>query len=223
MSNVNTNLPIHKQRPSQLLFYGGSVEKDIHKAPPPILENPKSNELPLMKKIVEYMENIEKFPSKNPTMGKDESRMNIFSDSMIGKPIEALVFGKVKQYYVPKEKYVVDSRITKTGKYQELYDMLKQLIKIHNPKFKYTSIQINRAIETDWHYDKGNIGLSYCLALGNFTGGGVVVQTEDEKEKLYQNKNKWLYYDGHYLRHKSAPSKGVRYAIIFYTLSIAVK
>ena len=111
------------------------------------------------------------------------------------------------------------NRHNASEKYQELYDMLKKLIKLHNPNFKYTSIQINKSVETDWHFDKGNVGLSYCLALGNFTGGGVVVRINPQKEKHYDNKRKWLYYDGHYLKHKSAPSKGTRYAIIFYTLA----
>ena len=216
---MNTYLPLHKQRPSQLLFYGGSVEDEFNKAPPPIIEEPKSIELDLMKKITDYLDEVERFPSKNPFTGKDDSRMTIFSKSMIGKDIQAFVFGKVRQYYVPKEKAIVDSSITKSGRYEELYSLLQKLIKIHNPDFKYTSIQINKSVETDWHFDKGNVGLSYCLALGNFTGGGVVVRLTPNKEKKYDNKNKWLYYDGHYLKHKSAPSKGTRYAIIFYTIA----
>lgn len=219
MSNVNTYLPSHKIRPSQLLFYGGSVEDEYHKAPPPIIEQPKPNEVELMRKITEYLDNVKKFPSKDPTNNKDTSRQNIFSKSMMGKPIEAFVFGKVKQYYVPKDKMVVDSSITKSGKYQELYDMLKELIKIHNPNFKYTSIQINKSVKTDWHFDKGNVGLSYCLALGKFSGGGVVVRLNPNETKKYDNHNKWLYYDGHYLKHKSAGSVGTRYAIIFYTFA----
>tara|TARA_R110002126_G_scaffold31387_2_gene101112 strand:- start:64 stop:666 length:603 start_codon:yes stop_codon:yes gene_type:complete len=187
---------------------GGSL------VPIPKIETPKHTEKELMNLITNYLIDIEKFPTKNPfTKPSDNSRTNIYSDAMTGKNIDAFVLGKVKDY---SKSQPVDSSITKKGTFDELYKLLKQLVKIHNPRFKYTSIQINKSVETDWHFDKGNTGLSYCLALGDFEGGGVVVE-RGGKEFTYDNHKKWLLYDGHELKHKSAKvKKGDRYAIIFF-------
>ena len=182
----------------------------------PKIEKPKMVEKELMKSITDYLIAIEKFPTKNPFTKSDNSRTNIYSDAMKGQNIDAFVLGKVKDY---SKSEPVDSAITTKGKFDDLYKLLKQLVKLHNPKFKYTSIQINKSVETDWHFDKGNRGLSYCLALGNFEGGGVVVE-RGGKEFTYDNHNKWLLYDGHELKHKSAKvKKGDRFAVIFYRKS----
>lgn len=184
--------------------------------PIPKLEKPKASEKDLMVSIKDYLISIDKFPTKNPSKSGDNTRSNIYSDAMKGKDIDAFVFGKVKDY---SKSEAVDSTITTKGKFDDLYKMLKALVKLHNPKFKFSSIQINKSVETDWHFDKGNVGLSYCLALGDFDGGGVVVERGGH-ELTYQNHNKWLLYDGHELKHKSAKvKKGDRYAIIFYQKS----
>ena len=184
--------------------------------PIPKIEKPKASEKELMKNITDYLIAVEKFPTKNPFTASDNSRTNIYSDAMKGKNIDAFVLGKVKDY---SKSEPVDSAITTKGKFDDLYKMLRALVKLHNPRFKYTSIQINKSVETDWHFDKGNSGLSYCLALGDFVGGGVVVERA-EHQFTYDNHNKWLLYDGHELKHKSAKVlKGDRYAVIFYRKS----
>jgi len=189
------------------------VDSGSIKIPPPQLQEPKDKEKPLMNIILAYLENM-KFPTREPA--KDRSRSNVITEE-VGKDIkniiiEAFAIGQVRSY---SEKNLVDSKNNR--KFPELLIILDKLVKIHNPKFEYTTIQINKSLETAYHRDKGNIGLSYCLGLGNFKGGGLVIKHKD-KEILYDNKDKWLYYDGASLEHKSAKvNSGTRYAIIYFT------
>ena len=206
--HYNTYLPIEKSREGNL-FFGGSLKKPHEdKVADPVEEDMKEAEKPIVKKILEIFKNM-KFPVKKPY--KDKTRQNILKEDV--EEIEAFVLGKVRAYDKP---HLVDS--VKNIKFPHLKELLEKLVKTHNPHFKYTSIQINKSVGTDWHFDRGNRGLSYLLAIGNYTGGGVVVKLPNGKEKLYRNKNKWILMDGHRLEHKSEGHKGGdRYAIIYYT------
>lgn len=210
---MNSYLPHYDRRghnKSIMNLSGGAIDI-TENIPLPILEEPKPNELPLMKEVERLFEEIQKFPVKDPS--KDNSRKNVLQKK--NQKIEAMVLGKVRSY---SEKDLVVGRATKSGKFDELESVLKKLVHLHNPNFRYTSIQINKSVETAWHFDKGNVGLSYCIAFGKYVGGGVVVKVRDNKEMLAKNNKKWLYYDGHSLEHKSAPVKsGIRYAVIFFT------
>ena len=210
---MNSYLPHYDRRghnKSIMKLTGGAIDI-TENIPLPILEEPKPNELPLMKEVERLFEEIQKFPVKDPS--KDNSRKNVLQKK--NQKIEAMVLGKVRSY---SEKDLVIGRATKSGKFDELEAVLKKLVKLHNPNFRYTSIQINKSVETAWHFDKGNVGLSYCIAFGKYVGGGVVVKVRDNKEMLAKNNKKWLFYDGHSLEHKSAPVKsGIRYAVIFFT------
>ena len=164
-----------------------------------------------MKEIDILFSEITNFPTKDPY--KDKTRKNVLQKE--GQKIEAMVLGKVRAY---DKKNLVSSSVSSSGKYEELESKLKDLMRLHNPNFRYTSIQINKSVTTSWHFDKGNVGLSYLIGFGNFKGGGVVVKIRKDKELFVDNDHRWLYFDGHNLEHKSAPIKsGVRYAVIFFT------
>ena len=161
-----------------------------------------------IKNELETMKWIKKNPKKDLSRWRDKD-MNI----------EAFVLGKVWAYHSP---VMVNSQYNK--RYEMLYKLLKKWVKIHNPKFKYTSIQLNKSVHTHYHRDLNNIGDSYCIALGDFEGGGIQIDFGDGEggdgfTKDYPNKNKWLLYDGHTYLHKSIKPKGrgTRYAIIFFS------
>lgn len=203
---INTIQPYSFQR-EPLQYLGGAL-KNPNEIPTPIIEPMKESEKPIVKEILEMLNEM-KFPSKNPS--KDKTRSNVLKKKT--DIIEAFVLGKVRAYDKPDLVGSVQNK-----KFPQLHKLLNRLVRTHNPNFRFTSIQINKSVGTDWHFDRGNRGLSYCLGIGNFDGGGVVVKFQDGKEKLYDNHNKWLKYDGHSLEHKSHPhSGGIRYAIIFYT------
>lgn len=207
---MNTFLPHYDRRTHNNSLLGGKLDI-LENIPIPLIQNPKASEKPLMEEIDRLFSEISNFPKKDPyrnTSGKKHSVKE-------GEKVEAFIFGKVRQY---DKKNLVNSTITSSGKYEELENKLKELMKLHNPNFRYTSIQINKSVETSWHFDRGNVGLSYLIGFGKFKGGGVVVKIRDDKELFVDNHHRWLYFDGHNLEHKSAPiTSGVRYAVIFFT------
>tara|TARA_R110000823_G_scaffold201320_1_gene332198 strand:- start:161 stop:790 length:630 start_codon:yes stop_codon:yes gene_type:complete len=207
---MNTYLPPHLRRVHNSNIVGGSVIDIMENVPLPLLEMPKPQEQDIMNEVDRLLNDIEKFPSKDPY--KDKTRKNVLQKK--DQKIEAMVLGRVRAY---DKKDLVNSSASNSGKYIQLEKALRRLMKIHNPNFRYTSIQLNKSVETAWHFDKGNVGMSYLIAFGKFTGGGVVVKVRNNKEMLINNDHKWLYFDGHNSEHKSAPSKGVRYAVIFFT------
>lgn len=205
---INSFLQPHLRREHNVAGAGLFVYDNI---PDPKVEEPRSQkEKDLMKEIDKMFEDVV-FTKKDPY--KDHTRKNVLQKK--GQKIEAMVLGKVRAY---DKKELVESTASKKVKFQEIEKKLRELVKIHNPNFRYTSIQVNKAVETAYHFDRGNVGLSYCIAFGDFTGGGVIVRTK-KGEKLYKNYHKWLYYDGHNIEHRTAPSKGTRYAVIYFTKS----
>lgn len=103
-------------------------------------------------------------------------------------------------------------------RFSDLFEMLQRLMRLHNPRFRYNAIQLNANVQTEPHYDRNNAGKSYCLGLGTFTGGGLVLYPEDgTPPQRYDNKRKWVLYDGKHTKHGSAPvTAGERFAVIFY-------
>lgn len=93
----------------------------------------------------------------------------------------------------------------------ELYKNLTDFIHKKRPNFKYTTIQINKNAQCLPHVDVNNVGPSYIIALGDFTGGELVVEgiQHDIRNKLFK-------FDGT-KGHWTSPFKGERYSIIFFT------
>tara|TARA_R110002073_G_scaffold320989_1_gene496859 strand:+ start:16230 stop:16868 length:639 start_codon:yes stop_codon:yes gene_type:complete len=205
---TNSYLPHNLKRESNF-YLGGALKKEAIKVPPPVLEPMKKGGQILADEILNTLENTQ-FPTKDPY--KDKTRKNVLQKE--GQKIEAFVLGKVRAYDKPN---LVNS--VKNVKFPLLFEKLKAFVKHHNPNFKYTSIQINKSVETPFHFDRGNRGLSYLIGLGDFKGGGVGVKTlPDLKVVDFDNKNKWLKFDGHTLEHKSLKKTGgTRYALIYYT------
>ena len=84
---------------------------------------------------------------------------------------------------------------------------------LHDPSFKYTSIQDNRTgDDVRTHKDSYNQGLSYIIALGNFVGGNFHREDMEEVD-IYR---KFLKFDGNVL-HKPTPHVGTRYSLVFFT------
>ena len=174
------------------------------------LEKLKRGEKELIQEIVAIFDKMI-WKLKSPKIGNP--RKNIFKTKEKAVPIKAFVLGLVRDYAKSK---LVPSTHMKWKKYQKIFELLKSLMKKHNPKFTFTSIQINNKVPTNWHKDKKNKGLSYCIGVGDFTGGGVDIKV-NKKIINYDNHNKWLLYDGANFEHRTAKFKGNRYAIIFYT------
>jgi hypothetical protein len=167
-----------------------------------------------MNDVLEALENIKNFPSKNPI--KDLTRMTIIGgkektmEEGIEVRLNSFTLGLAKAY---DKKNLVPSAYNR--RFPELHILLKKLMKEKDPSFKYTSITINKNVKSSWHIDKYNIGKSYGLSLGNFSGGGVEIKYKGGN-KVLDTHNKLILFDGH-LEHKTLPYRGGnRYAITFF-------
>ena len=92
-------------------------------------------------------------------------------------------------------------------------------MKKHNPNFKFTSIQVNKNNRTAKHKDGYNVGESYMIGLGNYTGGELKIFDENDKNpKTYQTKNKWIKFNGSIYPHETQPFQGDRYTLVYYDI-----
>lgn len=164
-----------------------------------------------MDEVLNELENLNPFPTKNPI--KDKTRMNVVGgkSEAEGKIIQAFTLGLTRAYDKPN---LVSSVNNKNPRLLQLHILLKKLIKEKDPSFKYTTIQINKNVKTDWHSDKNNIGKSYCLSLGNFKGGALELKTDKGIIPL-DTHNKMVFYNGD-IEHRTGKYTGTRYAIIWF-------
>ena len=70
---------------------------------------------------------------------------------------------------------------TREPKYKKLFRESKKLMRLKDPKFKFTSIQYNKNHRAARHRDAKNTGISYIVGLGNYTGGELTIFDENEK------------------------------------------
>jgi hypothetical protein len=165
-----------------------------------------------MEEVVKELEGIENFPTRNPSKKGDNTRANVIGGEGVDRDIQALVLGLVRDY---AKSDLQPSRFNRQKRFDRLHLLLKKLMKERDPTYRYTTIQINKSVETEWHRDKNNIGDSYCLSLGKFSGGGLDIRDDKGKIRTLITKNRLVKYDGDE-EHRTAPFKGERYAIIFF-------
>ncbi len=84
-------------------------------------------------------------------------------------------------------------------------------MRTYDPDFKYTTIQVNKNIQSPPHVDKNNVGDSYIIGLGEYTGGDLVIEGE-----AHDIQYTFLRFDGR-LAHWVTPFKGTRYSLVFFT------
>ena len=112
----------------------------------------------------------------------------------------------------------VDSLKTGKPKYKEVHKLAVNVMKKKDPKFPFTSIQFNKNKQMKKHKDAKNVGESYIIGLGNYTGGELIVYNTDGKseKKRVNIKNKWYKFDGSTFPHETAPFTGTRYTLVYY-------
>lgn len=96
-------------------------------------------------------------------------------------------------------------------KFPELLSSIQELMKHYHPDFDYTTIQVNKNVQSKGHVDQNNVGPSIIIALGDFTGGELVIEGKPSNIK-----NRFKKFDGR-LGHWVAPFKGTRYSLVFFT------
>lgn len=131
------------------------------------------------------------------------------------KSYQGFVLGKVNA----RQYGQVTSNKTKSPKYAELHAASKALMRSKDPKFKFTSIQYNKNQRTAKHKDANNVGVSYIVGLGNYSGGELIVYDEQGRNPVKVNiKNRFYKFNGSRLMHETAPFKGTRFTLVFYKI-----
>jgi len=105
-------------------------------------------------------------------------------------------------------------------KNQRVIEYAKALILQHDPDFKYSSIQFAKGMKTLKHKDKNNIGESYIIALGDFTGGDLLVYDDGDTD-TYKNiniHNKFYKFNGSEVWHETGDFEGIRFTLTYFTV-----
>jgi len=107
---------------------------------------------------------------------------------------------------------------TREPTYKKLFRETKRLMRLKDPKFKFTSIQYNKNHRAARHRDAKNTGVSYIVGLGDYTGGELIIFDENEKNPVKHDiKGKFNTFDGSKYPHETSPFKGERYTLVFYS------
>lgn len=98
-----------------------------------------------------------------------------------------------------------------------IMEYLTEFGKYHFPDFRFTDIQINYNWASPKHKDKGNIGDSIIIGIGDYTGGELcidrdtVIDTIDIHDMPYK-------FDGRKYTHWTQDYSGNRMSIVFYNV-----
>lgn len=78
---------------------------------------------------------------------------------------------------------------------------------------KYTSVYVNKNVECEWHYDKGNVGDSYIVSFGDYEGCNLAVEGIGEVDTNCRP----VRFDGKVMLHRTLPLiSGTKYSLVFY-------
>lgn len=123
-----------------------------------------------------------------------------------GKRPESMILG-YRKWFVTQE----FGLSVGTSKNPVLYEKLKELIASFDPEFVFSTITLNRNFLCQPHKDKGNVGDSYIIGFGDYSGGELNI--EGVKHDI---KYKFLKFDGGKKTHWVEPFEGNRYTAVFY-------
>lgn len=152
--------------------------------------------------VLRELRAIPKFPSRNDTRVNARPQG---ATSYVG-----FCLGKVKMLVGG----IVDSRFN--ARFPELLRAAQALMHAHDPAFKFTSIQVNKNMQCSPHKDSGNVGMSYIIGLGDYTGGELVVAPKNAPVQEHDIRGKFLYFDGCHNTHSVNPFQGERYSLVFF-------
>jgi hypothetical protein len=114
------------------------------------------------------------------------------------------VFGPVRARFKGRVELSLHSR-----KYPDVYEALKNM----DVPIPYTSIQINKNLVCPKHIDKGNIGLSYIISIGDYVGGDLVV------DGIAYDTRQGLIFDGS-KEHYNTDMVGEKFSATFFTIKV---
>jgi hypothetical protein len=81
----------------------------------------------------------------------------------------------------------------------------------------FTSIQVNYNTVSAPHKDKHNSGATWIVALGNYTGGRLILDPGTEDEVRLNIRHEPFLFHGSTTRHSSEPFEGERISLVYHT------
>lgn len=102
----------------------------------------------------------------------------------------------------------------------ELYKLLLEFGEKHVP-FPFNAITVNINYQTLPHYDKHNVGDSYLVAFGEYTGGELEV-FEGKLKGIHDINRKPVIEDFSKVLHGTRPFEGWRMSLVYYTIACDV-
>lgn len=102
--------------------------------------------------------------------------------------------------------------------YPELEKVFKEFQQLHFSDFEYTSIQLNKNFKCPRHIDSKNVGESVLLCLGDYSGGELVIEEEDG-DKVIDNRNNMVKFNGSKYYHYVKDFVGTRYSLVWFVNS----
>tara|TARA_R110002126_G_C10168017_1_gene473517 strand:- start:40 stop:513 length:474 start_codon:yes stop_codon:yes gene_type:complete len=111
-------------------------------------------------------------------------------------------------------------RRLKMKKYIYLFDETKKYFLNNSPEpdFKYTTIQYNSNHKCKKHKDKNNIGDSYIIGLGEYSGGRLIIYDENDNPKYIDINNKFYKFNGSQYYHETEDFIGDRHTLVFFNI-----
>lgn len=91
----------------------------------------------------------------------------------------------------------------------EIYNECKNVF----PDFEFNAVQINKNFKCDPHYDNKNSGISLVMGLGDYTGGELVIEGEENDIRY-----KPIVFNGSTKQHWVNSFEGDRYSIVLFNL-----
>ncbi len=164
------------------------------------------------KKVIELLRKTN-FP-------QNTSRKNVMRSNQTS--YEGFVLGMINliPYWAKKKGKKQDLSVrTKDPKFTNLYKNSIELLKLKDPEFKFTTIQYNKNQRAAKHKDGRNVGESYIIGLGNYTGGELMIWDENDKNPVKHDvRNKFLKFNGSERFHETQPFKGERYTLVYFNV-----
>jgi hypothetical protein len=187
-------------------------------------------------------------------MAKNTSRKNVIRQDNNNHDPNTIGNGKNKKPYCqsfifgrnmkdPNQEYSFWSM-----RYPHIYQTLQDFFhKYNTTHFTYTHITINRNLQCKRHTDGGNMGLSYIIAVGDFTGGQLLIEedvspaalptssssssnttkyntcTTTPNERIHDVHRTFVLFNGKEQPHETLPFTGERYTLVYYTSDIVPK
>ena len=184
------------------------------------------------------------------SMAKNTSRKNVIRDNdpstprlngnhKKGKPYcQSFIFGRNMKD--PNYEYSYWSQ-----QYPAIDQALQQFFhKYNTTHFTYTHMTLNKNLQCKRHTDGGNMGWSYIIAFGHYTGGQLRIEPptirttnppkqsqQQQQQQVYHPPNgtkicdshrTFVLFNGKEQPHETLPFTGERYTLVYYTSDIFV-